>query len=442
MSSALKVLIVDDEPNIRKMLSACLNADGHTVVTAGNSHDAILQCSRQPFDLAFVDLRLGTEQGLDLIPKLLAESAWMRIVVITAYAAVETAVEAMRRGASDYLPKPFSPAQVRLAVERIATVRALEQRIAGLEGTDAQPIELTTGNAAMRQAIELARQVADSEATVLIRGESGTGKGIFARAIHGWSKRSGKPFSTVSCPAISPQLLESELFGHVRGAFTGAIRDNPGRLAMSESGTLFLDEIGDLPLALQPKLLRFVQDREYERVGDSVTRVANVRMISATNINLEQAVRDGKFREDLLYRINVIQIDLPPLRQRPEDLRPLVQGMLAFFSRGKPIRGFTDEALAALQSYAWPGNVRELRNVIERAVILTRGDVIGLDHLPPAIAAGRSGEPRLGDPVPLEAIEAVHLRRLMATGISVEDAARALQMDTATLWRKRKKHGI
>jgi NtrC-family two-component system response regulator AlgB len=442
MPSALKVLIVDDEPNIRKMLSACLNADGHTVVTASNSQDAILQCSRQPFDMAFVDLRLGTEQGLDLIPKLLAESAWMRIVVITAFATVDTAVEAMRRGATDYLPKPFTPAQVRIAVERIATVRALEQRIAGLEGSDSQQIELNSNNATMRQAIELARQVADSEATVLIRGESGTGKGIFARAIHGWSKRSAKPFSTVSCPAISPQLLESELFGHVRGAFTGAIRDNPGRLAMSESGTLFLDEIGDLPLGLQPKLLRFVQDREYERVGDSVTRVADVRLISATNINLEQAVREGKFREDLLYRINVIQIDLPPLRQRPEDLQPLAQSMLAFFSRGKPMRGFSAEALAALQSYTWPGNVRELRNVIERAVILTRGDEVGLDHLPAGIAATHGGEPKLGDPVPLEAIEAVHLRKLMATGISVEDAAHALQMDTATLWRKRKKHGI
>jgi NtrC-family two-component system response regulator AlgB len=211
---------------------------------------------------------------------------------------------------------------------------------------------------------------------------------------------------------------------------------------MSQAGTLFLDEIGDLPLNLQPKLLRFVQDRQYERVGDTVTRHADVRIISATNADLEEAVRAGRFREDLLYRINVIQIDLPPLRERPEDLEALAQSMLTVFSRRRPLAGFSDDALAALKSYAWPGNVRELRNVIERAVILTRGDRVGMEHLPANISMTAGGEPKPGDPVPLDAIEAVHIRRLMARTSSVEEAARALGIDTATLWRKRKKYGI
>jgi NtrC-family two-component system response regulator AlgB len=445
--TSLNILVVDDEPNIRKMLSVSLNADGHRVTAVSSGNEAVLQCAHQPFDLAFVDLRLGTEQGLDLIPRLLMESAWMRVVVITAFATIETAVEAMRRGASDYLPKPFTPAQVRIVVERVSRVRALEQRVAGLEGSlgDSAQIDLASENPAMRRAIELARQVAASDATVLIGGESGTGKGVLARAIHGWSERASHPFAVVSCPTLSPQLLESELFGHVKGAFTGAVRDSPGRIAMSQSGTLFLDEIGDLPLSLQPKLLRFVQDRQYERVGDTVTRNADVRVVTATNVNLEEAVKAGRFREDLLYRINVIQIDLPPLRQRLEDVEALAQGMLGHFGRRRPLVRFTDDAMAALKAYNWPGNVRELRNVIERAVILTRGERVGVENLPANIAAtagSGGGEPNLGDPVPLDAIEAVHIRRLMARTASVEEAARALGIDTATLWRKRKRYGI
>ena len=218
----------------------------------------------------------------------------------------------------------------------------------------------------MKRSIELARQVAPTDATVLIRGENGTGKGVVARAIHAWSERKEGPFFTISCPALSAQLLESELFGHVKGAFTGAVRDNPGRIAMSQGGTLFLDEIGDMPMSLQPKLLRFMQEKQYERVGDGVTRNADVRIISATNVDLQEAIRDGRFREDLLYRINVIQIDLPPLRQRPQDLQELALGMLAHFRRGKTPMQFTPESLAALKSYDWPGNVRELRNAIER----------------------------------------------------------------------------
>ena len=226
----------------------------------------------------------------------------------------------------------------------------------------------------MQCAISLARQVAPTAATVLIRGESGTGKGVLARAIHAWSERAEKPFAVISCPSLSPQLLESELFGHTKGAFTGAVRDNPGRIAASEGGTLLLDEIADLPAALQPKLLRFVQDREYERVGDHVTRQSDVRVIAATNVKLEEAVAQGKFREDLLYRINVIQIELPPLRERTEDIPALAGKLLSHFAvqNRSPATRFSPAALEALSRYAWPGNVRELRNVIERGSILCR----------------------------------------------------------------------
>jgi len=342
------------------------------------------------------------------------------------------------------LPKPFAPAQVRLIVDRIVRMRTLEQRVAALAGGagDADnTITLESAAPAMRRAIELARQVAASEASVLIRGESGTGKGVLAKAIHAWSPRADKPFSTVSCPTLSPQLLESELFGHARGAFTGAVRDSAGRIAATEGGTLFLDEIGDLPLELQPKLLRFVQDREYERVGESITRRADVRVITATNIDLAAAIRAGRFREDLLYRINVFQIDLPPLRERQPDILPLAQRMLAQFSQRRPIAGFMPDASSALQAYAWPGNVRELRNVIERAAILCRTDVVGLDHLPAGMASKAEG-PEVGALVSLDALEERHIRRVLAAATSLEQAAQVLGIDAATLYRKRKKYQI
>ena len=283
----------------------------------------------------------------------------------------------------------------------------------------------------MRRTIDLAQPVASSDATVLIRGESGTGKGVLARAIHAWSDRAAKPFAIVSCPTLSPQLLESELFGHVKGAFTGAIRDNPGRIAATAGGTLFLDEIGDLPLSLQPKLLRFVQDRDYERVGDSVTRRADVRLVTATNVDLTEAVRAGRFREDLLYRINVIQIDLPPLRERPEDIGPLAEDFLAYFSRRRPIGGFTPAAMSRLQAYAWPGNVRELRNAIERAAILCRGEQVGPEYLPAVSVVPPSG-PSVGELVSLDVLEEAHIRRVLASTGSLDDAARISE----SMWRR------
>ncbi|HAA02014.1 MAG TPA: sigma-54-dependent Fis family transcriptional regulator, partial [Syntrophobacteraceae bacterium] len=276
----LRILVVDDEPSIRRAMGISLEAEGHQVVAVGNGKDALSEANRCVFDLALVDLRLGTESGMELITALRAACPWTRLVVITAYASVDSAVEAMRRGAFDYLPKPFTHEQVAMLARKVAEIRALENRLESLqqELSDAAPeADLGSRSVAMRRSLAMARKVAESDATVLLRGESGTGKTILARAIHSWSRRKSKPFGALSCPSLAAELLESELFGHVRGAFTGALRDHPGRIAACEGGSLFLDEIGDLPLAVQAKLLRFLQEKVFERVGDLQTRKADVR---------------------------------------------------------------------------------------------------------------------------------------------------------------------
>lgn len=442
----LNILVVDDEINIRKTLSICLETDGHRVIAVSNFQDALAEAARRSFDVAFVDLRLGTASGMDLIPALLSSAPWLKIIVITAYASIDTAVEAIRRGAADYIPKPFTPEQVRLSVEKASQVRLLEQRLTALQedfGRTNPEVNLTTQTPAMQRVLDLARQVADSDATVLIRGESGTGKGILARAIHGWSKRAQKPLGVVSSPSLPADLLESELFGHAKGAFTGAVRDNPGRVAACEGGTLLLDEIGDLPLSLQPKLLRFIQDREYERIGDFRTRTADVRVLAATNVGLEEAVKENRFREDLFYRLNVVQLVMPPLRERPEDVVPLAEHLLAFFGRAhhRSFLGFTEEAKAALRQYRWPGNLRELRNAVERATILAPADVIGVEQLPETMGQSKLAG-AFGAPITLQEVEEQHIRRVLATAKTLQEAADTLGIDQATLWRKRKQYGI
>jgi len=444
--SPLCILVVDDETNIRKTLAICLEADGHRVAAVSNFDDAVAEASRKAFQLAFVDLRFGTADGLDLIPVLLAGSPWMKIIVITAYASIDTAVEAMRRGATDYIPKPFTPGQVAMAVRKVEQVRTLEQKLAGLQEDLDRTIpesRFVSKSPAMQRAMETARQAAPSDAAILLRGESGTGKTVLARAIHRWSARSGKPFAIVSCPSIPVELLESELFGHARGAFTGAVRDNVGRIGSCEGGTLLLDEVGDLPLSVQPKLLRFLQDREYERLGDTSTRRADVRIISATNRNLEGETAEGRFREDLFYRLNVIQVELPALRERTEDLEELASLMLAFYVRVRHRRflGFTEDALRAMERHRWPGNLRELRNVIERASILCRSEWIGAEFIPGAPGAGEA-PPSVGGLVSLERIEEEHIRRVIAATSSLQEAAGILGIDQTTLWRRRKQYGI
>jgi NtrC-family two-component system response regulator AlgB len=439
----MNLLVIDDEPTLRRTVRTALESMGHRVAEAGTSSAALDVIRREPFDLAFLDLRLGREKGLELLPKLLEASPALPVVVITAFASFDTAVDAMRKGAFDYLPKPFTPDQLRVVLDRAALLGGLRGRVTSLEdqvGALNPDGELETAEPAMRQALDLALHVAGTDATVLLRGESGTGKGVVARAVHARSKRATRPFVTVACPNLSAELLESDLFGHVKGSFTGAIQDKAGKVDAAAGGTLFLDEVGDLPPTLQPKLLRLIQDREYERVGDPTSRRADVRLIAATNRDLEGDVKAGRFREDLLYRLNVIEVTLPPLRTRRRDIVPLAGRLLAFFARqtGKAVTGFTEDAANAIENYDWPGNVRELRNAVERGVILTPGPLVDLRHLPGHLAAPPAGQVEIGGRVTLEELEREHIRRVVAGTGSLEEAADVLGIDPSTLYRKRK----
>ncbi|HTO71506.1 MAG TPA: sigma-54 dependent transcriptional regulator [Myxococcota bacterium] len=440
----LSVLVVDDEKNIRTTLTLCLEGVGCEVKAVSSADAALAAVQREAFDAAFVDLRLADDSGLDLIPKLLAQRGDMALVVITAYATVETAVLAMRRGAYDYLQKPFTPAQIRHEVERIAQWRALRARVAELEaelGDQAPGLEFESDSAAMRVLFDTARRVAESDVPALLRGESGTGKSAMARALHRLGPRRAGPFVTVSCPTLTEELLASELFGHARGAYTGAVQDQAGRVEAAQGGTLFLDEIGELPPALQAKLLRFLQDHEFERVGETRTRTADVRVIAATNRDLEEDVRAGRFREDLLYRLNVVELVVPPLRERPEDVLPLARSFLAYFSRTAkraPLE-LSPETEDVLLRYSWPGNVRELRNAMERIAILWPAQRVEPAALPDRTAPLTPARPRVGGDFTLEAVEREHIEQVVARSRTQEEAARVLGVDPSTLWRRRKR---
>jgi NtrC-family two-component system response regulator AlgB len=444
----MRLLIIDDEENIRRTTSVVVEGLGYETAGAQNKTDALKQLEGDHFDLAFLDLKLEGESGLDLLPELLKIDPRLEVVVFTAYASIETAVEAMRRGAADYIPKPFTPEQIRRVISRVLESRILRERVAELESrlsADAPAVELTSTEPAMQKVFELTSKAAATPATILLLGESGTGKTVLARAIHADSQQKDHVFVTVNCPSLSRELLESELFGHVKGAFTGAVRDTLGKVAIADGGTLFLDEIAELPLNLQPKLLRLLQEKEYERVGESKTRRANVRVIAATNRDLEKAVQEGRFREDLFYRLNVISIRMPPLRERLGDLPGIAEKILGFFACqcGKRLKGLSPEAGQALRAYSWPGNLRELRNVIERAVILAGKDEIDLKDLPEKFSQGahllHAQGVQLGAKVTLEQLENAHIARVIEQAATMEEAAQILGIDPATLYRRRKK---
>jgi len=439
--AALSTLIADDEKNIRSTLAACLESMGCRVVQAATPDAARAAVERSVFDLAFVDLRFGEANGLDLVSELVAAQPGLDVVVITAYATVQTAVEAIQRGARDYLPKPFTPAQIRQLVDRLGARRGLEREVRELrERLDqvAAEVEVQTQAPRMRALLDVLARAAAHDVPVLLEGENGTGKSVLARRLHELSARAKGPFVVVNCPTLSEELLASELFGHAKGAFTGAVRDQQGRVEAAEGGTLFLDEIGELPTGLQSKLLRFLQDREFERVGETKTRHADVRIVAATNRDLAADVKAGRFREDLLYRLNTFELTVPPLRDRPEDILPLARRFLALLGRGRAIE-LAPEASAALAAHPWPGNVRELRNALERAVILSSGHRIGPELLPLKVAE-RAGLPTIGGDCTLEALEREHLLRVLARTATLDEAAGILGIDASTLWRKRKRY--
>jgi two-component system response regulator HydG len=455
MSSSAKprVLIADDDPDLTALLAAGLAAmefEPHVVSTGDAAYAAL---SAEDFDLVLTDLNMPGLNGLEFCERAVANRPDVPVVVMTAFASVETAVSALRVGAEDFVTKPVQVEALGLRLQRLLRARELRHEVVRLreEVRQARRFDEIVGqSAAMTKVFELVDRVCDSDASVLISGESGTGKEVVARALHSRGHRAAGPFVAVNCSAVPEHLLESELFGHAKGSFTDAIVDRIGLFQRASGGTLFLDEIGEMPLALQPKILRALQERAVRPVGADREVPIDVRVIAATNRDLESAVEERRFREDLYFRINVICVDLPPLRARGKDVLLLCQHFLTRFARqaGKPIKGLSPAAADKLLAYAWPGNVRELQNCMERAVALARFEEIAVDDLPEKIRDFKSSHVLIAasDPtelVPMEEVERRYVARVMeAVGGNKTMAARVLGFDRKTLYRKLERYGI
>ncbi len=449
-----RILVVDDDEALRESLALLLAAEGYEVVTAGDAAAALARLE-EPVDVVLCDVRMPGRDGLELLPDLIRRLPGAPVLLMSAYGSGDLAVEALKRGAYDYLAKPFQPSEVLLAIrkarerERLRRANTLLQRDVSRAVGD-RPI--VAASPPMIDLLEILERAAEYKATVLLTGESGTGKEVLARAIHAQSGRRNQAFVAVNCAAIPEALLESELFGHARGAFTGADRARRGLFVEADGGTLFLDEIGELPPPLQAKLLRVLQEEEVMPIGESKPRRIDVRVIAATSRDLERDVASGRFREDLFYRLDVFRVRVPPLRERRDDVPLLVDHFIARFREtlGKPVRTIADEALDRLVAHAWPGNVRELENVLERAMILADTDRITLADLPEAIAAPR----RKAEAAPAPSgdfsmrrarrrFEAELIRRALdATGGNRTRAARLLEISHRALLYKIKEYGL
>jgi DNA-binding NtrC family response regulator len=440
------ILVVDDDADMRELAHDMLKDRGHQVTTAGSGQEALKRLAEEDYAVVLTDLRMKGMEGLELLIQIKRTYPDINVILMTAFGSVETAVEAMKHGASDYLTKPVKKDELVRVIERVVREASLRREVSRLrkEVHKEYSFHHILGKSKAIQAVfDLIRRVADSPTNVLITGESGTGKELVAKAIHYNSDRKDAPFVPVNCAAIPEQLLESELFGHMRGAFTDAKVDKRGLFEEAQKGTLFLDEISELPLMLQAKILRAIQEKEIRRVGATKPTSVDVRIIAATNLNLSEEVKNKRFREDLYYRLNVIELKLPPLRERREDIPLLAEAFLKKCGevRGKEVKGVTEAALAMLMDYAWPGNVRELENVIERAVTLSRGEKVSPDDLPAAVQGAR-GDRRVLDEaaenaLPLHELEKEYIKKILEkAGGNKYQAAHALGIDRKTLYRK------
>ncbi len=445
-----RVLVVDDEPAARSGLEILLKQEGFDVRTAGSGADALESWAEQPADLVVTDLRMPGMDGLELVARLHDLEPTLPVIVVTSDSEVATAVAAVRAGANDYLTKPIDLDALLVSIDQALAHRDLRIEAENLRrqirARDEVGLDgLVGSSAAMQNVYRTVRQVAPSRATVLVTGESGTGKGEVARAIHQLSPRAKKPFVMLQCAALAASLLESELFGHERGAFTGADKQRQGRFEQANGGTLFLDEVGEIPHSLQVKLLRVLQERQFERVGGNETIRVDVRLVAATNRDLAADVKEGRFREDLYYRLRVIQIEMPPLRERGADVMALAHHFLSRFSEEnhKRIIGFTDAARTRLLSHRWPGNVRELENTMERAVVLTQGERIDVGDLPADVV---DTSPQVGVAIPGSTMAEIErhaiLRTLEANDWSTSRAANVLDISVRTIQYRLAEYGL
>jgi len=442
-----QLLIVDDELHVRESLSHWFAEDGYDVVTADSGKQALALLGRRSFDIVITDIRMPGMDGLELQHRILEVDPDLAIIVITAYASVPTAVQALKEGAYDYLAKPFDPEEMTRVVEKAWEKQRLRkenvllrERIKG-----AGPRLIVGDSTDMAAVMELVESVAPTETTVLIRGESGTGKELVARLIHTRSPRAFGPMVAVNCGALPEGILESELFGHEKGSFTGATAMRKGKLELADGGTLFLDEIGEISPKVQVELLRILEDKKVTRLGGNHEIQVDFRVVCATNSDLEETVSEGGFREDLFYRINVFEIRIPPLRDRVGDIQPIADHYLRTFSAamGRQVTGFSPEAEKLMRSYSWPGNVRELANAVERALVVCRGTTIELEHLPISGHLPSRGEIESEDRFSLVTVENLHIRQVLdRTGFNVSETARLLGIDRATLYNKMRKYGI
>jgi two-component system response regulator AtoC len=451
----MKLLVVDDEPGLRQSLRLILTDEGHEVVTAVDGAQGLETALSLPFDVVLCDVRMPEMDGLEFLRRFRAAGGSALVIMMSAYGSEDAALEAMKQGAYDYVAKPFRTEEIVLALRKAEERERLRGEVESLRaalGAGAASPDIVAESEAMRGALDVIAKVAPHRTTVLLTGPSGTGKEVLARELHRLSPRAGEPFVAVNCAAIPEALLESELFGHVRGSFTGAVRDHGGLFEQASGGTLLLDEIGDLPTALQAKLLRVLQDGEIRRVGDRATRRVDVRVVAATARDLEQDVRDGRFREDLYYRLNVVSIRLSPLRDRPEDLPPLIRHLLASHARrlGGAESTVAPDAMRSLLEHDWPGNVRELENALERAIVLARDRTIRLEDLPAAVRGPRKRAP--GDGMAQAdlslrrqagvAEEAAIRTALERTGGNRRQAAALLGISVRTLFYRLQRMGI